>query len=168
MTDFRSLTVWHRTQALSLSIHHRLDARTCAQFAPGMRAQLLRAANSIGANLAEGCGYGTDVLMLRHLAVAIASASELENHLLLAAHLGALRGDPQQVIGELVEIRKMLYGLRRAIEQRRQGGAARAALPAEPTHGEAPGRGAGASVAAQGDDGPAAGERAFPSALGDA
>jgi four helix bundle protein len=97
-----------------------------------MRAQLLRAANSIGANLAEGCGYGTDALMLRHLAVAIASASELENHLLLAAHLGALRGDPQQVIGELVEIRKMLYGLRRAIEQRRQGGGARAEVPLQP------------------------------------
>lgn len=155
MTDFRSLTVWHRTQALSLSIHHRLDARTCAQFAPGMRAQLLRAANSIGANLAEGCGYGTDVLMLRHLAVAIASASELENHLLLAAHLGALRGDPQQVIGELVEIRKMLYGLRRAIEQRRQGGAVRAALPHElPASGSPSGQ---VDAGAAGTDEPAAG-----------
>jgi four helix bundle protein len=155
MTDFRSLTVWHRTQALSLSIHHRLDAKTCAQFAPGMRAQLLRAANSIGANLAEGCGYGTDVLMLRHLAVAIASASELENHLLLAAHLGALRGDPQQVIGELVEIRKMLYGLRRAIEQRRYGGSARADVPHQPPPGEGP-QGASGAGAATADE-PAAG-----------
>jgi hypothetical protein len=83
--------------------------------------------------------------------VAIASASELENHLLLAAHLGALRGDPQQVIGELVEIRKMLYGLRRAIELRCYGGGARADVPPEPPAGEGQ-RGASGAGGASADE----------------
>jgi len=137
MTDFRSLNVWHKAQALSLSLHHRLDARVCAQFAPGMRAQLLRAAASVPANLSEGCGYGTDALMLRHLAVAIASASELENHLLLAAHLGAIRGDQDVLFRELTEVRKMLYGLRRAIEQRRRGAPNGGGDPPPPSREEA-------------------------------
>lgn len=119
MTDHRQLAVWRRAHAFNLTIHHHLDARVCATLAPGMRAQLIRAAGSIDANIAEGCGLGGDAPMLRHLTVAIASATELERHLLLAAHLGAIRGAPQPLIQELVEIRKMLYGLKRAIEQRR-------------------------------------------------
>lgn len=95
--------------------------------------------------------------MLRHLAVAIASASELEHHLLLAAHLGALRGDPQQVIGDLVEIREMLSGLRRAIEHRRRRGAA---LPHEAPVRMAPAGSLG--VGAAGTDEPAASRMAPP------
>jgi hypothetical protein len=74
---------------------------------------------------------------------------------LLAAHLGALRGDPQQVIGELIEIRKMLYGLRRAIEQRRYGGGARGELPPEPPVDQGFPRQSGAGAA--GADEPAVG-----------
>ena len=80
-----------------------------------MRARLLRAVNDIGIHLAEGCGGGAEAHRLRHLGVAIASACELENHLLLASHLGAMRGDPQEVIGELVAIRRLLYGLRHEV-----------------------------------------------------
>ncbi len=122
MTDIRLLSVWQRAQALALTIHHQLDARTCAQYAPGMRAQLLRAATSIGANLAPRCAPDANALLLRHLAAAITSARELENHLLLASHLGALLGDPQQLLGEVAEIRRMLYALRRVIEAPRGGG----------------------------------------------
>lgn len=132
MTDIRSLQVWNKAQTLSLTLHHRLDPRTCARYAPGLRAQLLRAAASVPATLLEGGGRGADLVPARHLAAAIASAGELENHLLLAAHLGAVRGDPDDLFLEVADIRAMLYALRRAIQQRPPGAGgddARSAAP---------------------------------------
>lgn len=121
MTDIRSLQVWHKAQALSLTLHHRLDPRICAQYAPGLRAQLLRAAASVPATLLEGGGRGPDLITPRHLAAAITTAGEVENHLLLAAHLGAVRGDPDDLFLEVAEIRAALYALRRAVEERGAG-----------------------------------------------
>ncbi|MBU6367228.1 MAG: four helix bundle protein [Gemmatimonadetes bacterium] len=136
MTDIRALQVWNKAQALSLTLHHRLDARTCAKYAPGLRAQLLRAAASVPASLLEGGGRGADLVPARHLAAAIASAGELENHLLLAAHLGAVRGDPDDLFLEVADIRAMLYALRRALEHRPRGGAGEGDRRGPPQMGE--------------------------------
>jgi four helix bundle protein len=47
-----------------------------------------RAASSIGANIAEGCGRIGDADLGRFLVIAMGSASELEYHLLLSRDLG--------------------------------------------------------------------------------
>ncbi len=68
-----------------------------------------RSSVSIPANIAEGCGRGTDADFARFLQIAMGSASELEYHLLLAHDLSFL-DQPQyeQLNSELTEIKRML------------------------------------------------------------
>jgi len=52
--------------------------------------QLRRAASSVPANIAEGCGCNGNREFARFLGIALRSASETEYHLLLARDLGYL------------------------------------------------------------------------------
>ncbi|MEW6585952.1 MAG: four helix bundle protein [Nitrospirota bacterium] len=56
----------------------------------GLTSQIRRAASSIPANIAEGCGRHGDVELARFCQIAMGSASELEYHLLLARDLKLL------------------------------------------------------------------------------
>jgi four helix bundle protein len=87
----------------------------------GITSQIRRAAVSIGANLAEGCGRRTDGEFGRFLLIAMGSASELSYHLLLAKDLMLLKKSDYDVLDEeLSEVRRMLTSLtlkvRRATE----------------------------------------------------
>jgi four helix bundle protein len=71
--------------------------------------QVQRAAVSVPANIAEGCGKDSDAELKRYFSIAMGSASELEYLLLLAHDLGYLRTETYQIIqNDLVETRKML------------------------------------------------------------
>ena len=76
-----------------------------------------RAAVSIGANLAEGCGRRTNAEMARFVRISMGSASELDYHLLLAHDFGYLRsGEHKGLSYELTRIRKMLASLLATLE----------------------------------------------------
>ena len=78
----------------------------------GLTSQIRRCARSIGANIAEGCGRGTDTDFARFLQISMGSACELECHLLFARDLGFLREEIHQGLeNELLEIKKMLASL---------------------------------------------------------
>jgi len=71
--------------------------------------QIQRAAVSIPANIAEGCGKDSDAELKRYFLIAMGSASELEYLLLLAHELSYLQDKLYQPIqNDLVETRKML------------------------------------------------------------
>ena len=111
MHDFRKLTVWARSRALAVEIHGLCATET----RPDRRlvtSQLKRAALSISANIAEGCGKGSRAETIRYLEIACGSAAETEHHLIMASDLSILsatRVDP--LITRTGELRRMLRAL---------------------------------------------------------
>jgi four helix bundle protein len=77
-----------------------------------LRSQIIRAAMSIPTNIVEGREKTSEKEFGRFLQYAISSTSELEYHLMSARDIGKLPlNDFQLLMGELVEVRKMLHGL---------------------------------------------------------
>jgi four helix bundle protein len=108
--------VWSKSYALSLELY-RLFRTFPREEIYGITSQLRRAAVSIGANLAEGCGRRTNAEMARFVRIAMGSASELDHHLLLCKDLGLLHDeDYRRTWRHLVEVRKMLGALLDSIE----------------------------------------------------
>jgi four helix bundle protein len=114
MQDFRNLDAWHKAHELSLDVHQtlvrhrRIDAH--------MRSQMSRAARSIPSNLVEGCGKDSQAELARYADMSIASSSELEYWVLSARDVGYFRSeDYERLTANTIEVRKMLYGLRKAI-----------------------------------------------------
>jgi four helix bundle protein len=94
----------------------------------GLTSQTRRAAVSIAANIAEGCGRATDADFARFLEIASGSASELEYHLLLACELKFLQTEEHNSLAANVrEVKRMLSSL----IQRLRGGPASRRLTAE-------------------------------------
>jgi four helix bundle protein len=111
MEDFKNLKVWTKAHGLTLTVY---KATRCfpKEEAYGLTSQIRRAAASIGANIAEGCGRRSDPEMKRFIQIARGSASELEYHLLLARDLGMLTADEFiDLEGKVLEIERMLAAL---------------------------------------------------------
>jgi four helix bundle protein len=119
MGDFKKLKVWQKAHALALEVY------TCTASFPdheryGLTAQLRRAAGSVAANIAEGCGRRTDNELARYVRISLGSATELEYHLLLATDIGFL---PPKLYDSLcpsvLEVQNMLAGLERRLKPNR-------------------------------------------------
>ena len=119
MQDFRNLRVWRAAHAFTIAVY-RLTGTFPEAERFGLTSQLRRAAASIGANIAEGCGRSTHADMRRCLQIALGSACEALNHTLLARDLGYLRREELLLLErELSPTRRMLV---RLIERLRQTG----------------------------------------------
>ena len=111
MQDFRNLRVWQRAHQATLLVY-RVTAAFPRDEAFGMRSQLRRAAASVGANVAEGCGRQSDADLRRCLQIALGSACEALNHLILARDLGLLDGtNYDRIESDLAPVRRMLVRL---------------------------------------------------------
>jgi four helix bundle protein len=108
MKDFRNLKVWEKAHHLTLSIY-RVTKEFPKDEQYGLTNQIRRASSSISANIAEGCGKDSDGEFKRFLLIAMGSASELENHILLARDLDYLETEEYDDLhSTLVELKKML------------------------------------------------------------
>jgi four helix bundle protein len=111
MTDFKRLLVWQKAHVLALRAHRAASCIRGAQNA-ALRSQLTRAAQSIPANIVEGCSQRSAKEFARFLGYAIHSASELEYHIIVARDTHALpAGECAAMMDQLIEVRRMLYGL---------------------------------------------------------
>jgi four helix bundle protein len=120
MKDFRDLKVWAKAHELAIDCY-KLTANFPKHEIFGMVSQIRRAGSSIGANIAEGCGRGGNGEFQRFLQMAMGSASELENHLLLARDLQFLDGEIHSRIElQVIEVKKMLAGLIRKVDAERR------------------------------------------------
>jgi four helix bundle protein len=111
MQDFRKLTVWQRAHAFSLEIR-----RVTESFPRDLRAQIRSAAESIVNNIVEGCGASSRKEFARYLDISIKSASETDYQLQFARDIEVLAHDVwHQLSDDVVEIRRMTFGLRRTV-----------------------------------------------------
>ena len=83
MKDFKELRVWQKAHSLALEVYQATRSFPRDEIY-GLTSQIRRAAVSVGANIAEGCGRRSDGEFARFLQIARGSASELEYHLLFA------------------------------------------------------------------------------------
>ncbi len=83
MGGFVDLVVWKEAAALAARIEQAVE-ELGGPAAPAIADQMVRAANSIHANIAEGHGRGVTLDCVRFLKIAKSSADELESHLRVA------------------------------------------------------------------------------------
>ena len=86
MGDYRNLKVWERAHRLTLEVYGVTRTFPKDELF-GLTSQMRRAAASIPANIAEGCGRNGDAELARFMTIAMGSANELDYHLLLARDL---------------------------------------------------------------------------------
>jgi four helix bundle protein len=111
MQDFRNLDVWKKSHELTLSVY-----RASKSFPDderfGLTSQLRRGASSIPANLAEGCGRGSDADFARFVQIALGSSSEVEYHFLLAKDLNYMTPNEYAAFDdEITRIKRMMTSL---------------------------------------------------------
>jgi four helix bundle protein len=118
MYPYQRLIVWQRAHALAVALY-RVDVLDESVRYRALVEQLRRCAGSISANIAEGAGSGSQPMFARYLAIALASAYELENHLLLAGAISCVsRGTGESLGLEIETIKKMLTVLIRKVRHR--------------------------------------------------
>ena len=83
MRDFHGLRVWRRSHRLSIAVNEHFVRVRRPGFVHVAR-QAQRAASSVPSNIVEGCGHDSPREFARYLGHALASANELEYHLLEA------------------------------------------------------------------------------------
>jgi four helix bundle protein len=115
MQDYKRLHVWARAHAHNLELRKACNRFPRTGFT-ALKSQMTTAAESIAFNIVEGCGASTNKEYARFLEISIKSAFELEYQLLLSRDYGVLAlAAWQDLSKETVEIRKMLYGLRKTV-----------------------------------------------------
>jgi four helix bundle protein len=108
MQDFRRLAVWTKAHELTVRVY-RTTSHLPRRGHANLSSQLRRAAIGISANIAEGCGHRTNREFARFLQIAMASANELEYHLLLAADLELVTGATHVSLeDDLKQVKRML------------------------------------------------------------
>ena len=115
MQDFRRLLVWRRAHVFAIDIKQvtKTFPRTGYR---DLKSQLSRAAESIASNIVEGCAAASRKEFARFLDISIKSASETDYRLELARDIGVLPyREWRRLATEVVEIRKMVFALRRTI-----------------------------------------------------
>ena len=119
ITSFNDLIVWQRSMALVVKIYQDTQNFPREEIY-GLTSQIRLAAVSIPSSIAEGQSRGSDPAFANHLDIALGSAAELETQLTIALKIDYLSStDYDLLTDELLEIVKMIYGLRSKLKRRR-------------------------------------------------
>jgi four helix bundle protein len=111
LQDFTTLFVWRKGHALTLSLYS-ITGLFPKQDLFGLTSQIRRAAASIPANIAEGCGSAANSELRQIPFISLGSASELQYHVPLARDLNLLSEKQFAVLDpRIAEIKRMLFGL---------------------------------------------------------
>ncbi|TMJ04991.1 MAG: four helix bundle protein [Bacillati bacterium ANGP1] len=114
---FESLEAWKLAHELALRIYRETETFPLRERF-GLTQQLRRAATSVPANLAEGCGRATTREYVRFCSIARGSAFEVRYHLRLAGDLGFLSAEAYvQCDDGYDRVGKMVHFLMRSLER---------------------------------------------------
>ena len=118
MQDFKRLRVWQLAHELRLEVRRVVSAWN-GQPDYGLRSQLVRAASSIATNIAEGCGKRSPQELIRFGEIALASAKEVEDHLLEARDSGLLDARQFSALNaKVLQVQRMLGALIKTVRSR--------------------------------------------------
>lgn len=116
MRDFKDLEVWRKSHRLTLDVYRSTESFPRSELF-GLTSQIRRAASSIEANLAEGCGR-TQAEFAKFVQIALGSNCEVECHLLLSRDLLLLSPENHgRLLQQVEEVRRMLNALLKAIRR---------------------------------------------------
>jgi four helix bundle protein len=115
MADFKKLAVWQKARELTVN-----TIRACEDIAGStgtlVRNQLVRSIMSVPANIAEGSAKRSDREFARYLRISLGSATESENHLIIASDLELIDEKHFATLNsQIEEVRKMLTGLEKRL-----------------------------------------------------
>jgi four helix bundle protein len=111
LRNFKELKVWEKAHRLTLEVY-KVTSSFPKDELYGLTSQIRRAAASVPANIAEGCGRESKVELARFLQISLGSASELEYHLLLARDLQILSEATYVPLeAQVTEVKRMLTAL---------------------------------------------------------
>ncbi len=116
--SYRDLTVWQKSMELAAAVY-RLTRQFPRREEYRISGQMIRAATSIPANIAEGHGRGTRKDYAHFVSIAKGSLAELETFLLLVMELTlAPSSATSPVLALAEEVGRMLTALRARLAER--------------------------------------------------
>jgi len=111
MQNYKELKVWAKAHSFTLNVYE-ISKTFPKDELYSLTNQLRRAASSIPANIAEGCGKNSQADFARFLNVALGSANEAEYFLLLSKDLKYLSENKfTELEDNINEIKAMLISL---------------------------------------------------------
>jgi four helix bundle protein len=109
--DFKQLIARQKAHAFSIAVHAAFRGRR-SNVSPGLRAQILRAVNSVPDNLAEGCAKRSRRELASYADAAYSSVKEVENDLIKSRDLGILsRTIFEDLIRQCDEVARLCFAL---------------------------------------------------------
>jgi four helix bundle protein len=133
--SYRDLIVWGKAMSLAASVY-RLTRLFPKAEEYRISGQMIRAATSVPANIAEGHGRGTRRDYSHFISIAKGSLAELETFLLLADDLGLAPSDRiRTLLAQADEVGRMLTTLRARLVSRIPGQDGSPPVPSNPAPG---------------------------------
>jgi four helix bundle protein len=111
MQNYKELKVWEKAHHFTLKVYE-VSKPFPKDEVYSLTNQLRRAASSIPANIAEGCGQNSQSKLAYFLNISLGSANEAEYFLILSKDLNYLKNDDFTKLSEIInEIKAMLIAL---------------------------------------------------------
>ena len=111
MQNYKYLKVWEKAHLFTVEVYKATKSFPKEEVY-GLTSQLRRAASSIAANIAEGCGKNTKNDFANFLNISLGSSNEAEYFILLAKDLNYLLINNYEILIKLInEIKAMLIAL---------------------------------------------------------
>lgn len=111
MQNYKDLKVWEKAHDFTLKIYD-VTKNFPKEEVYSLTNQLRRAASSIPANIAEGCGKNSQLDFANFLNIALGSANEAEYYIILSKDLKYLSVDAHEEMFKIInEVKAMLIAL---------------------------------------------------------